>query len=56
MTKLENSLSLFIAETIQFKFTKSAIKTLEESEEDLWKEKYKRIQLQENITKKKILC
>jgi hypothetical protein len=35
---------------------KSVIKILEELEEDLWKEKFKQIQLQENTIKKKILC
>ena len=56
MMKLENLLSLFTVETILFKFMKSVIKILEELEEDLWKEKFKQIQLQENTIKKKILC
>jgi hypothetical protein len=56
MMKLENLLSLFTVETILFKSMKSVIKILEELEEDLWKEKFKQIQLQENTIKKKILC
>ena len=56
MMKLENLLSLFTVETILFKSMKSVIKIPEELEEDLWKEKFKQIQLQENTIKKKILC
>ena len=56
MMKLENLLSLFTVETILFKSMKSVKKILEELEEDLWKEKFKQIQLQENTIKKKILC
>ena len=55
MMKLENSLFLSIVEMIQFKSMKFVTKILEESEEDLWKEKFKLIQSQENIIKKKTL-
>jgi hypothetical protein len=53
--KQENSLFLSIVEMIQFKSMKFAIKILEELEEDLWKEKFKLIQSQENIIKKRTL-
>ena len=55
MMKLENSLFLSIVEMIQFKSMKFVTKILEELEEDLWKEKFKLIQSQENIIKKKTL-
>ena len=54
--KLENSSFLSIVEMILFKYMKFVIKILVELEEDLWKEKFKQIQLQENTIKKKILC
>jgi hypothetical protein len=53
--KQENSLFLSIVEMTQFKSMKFAIKILEELEEDLWKEKFKLIQSQENIIKKRTL-
>jgi len=55
MMKLENLLFLSIVEMTQFKFTKFAIKILEELEEGSWKEKFKLTQSQENIIKKKTL-
>jgi hypothetical protein len=53
--KQENSLFLSIVVMTQFKSMKFAIKILEELEEDLWKEKFKLIQSQENIIKKRTL-
>jgi len=55
MMKQENSLFLSIVEMTQSKSMKFAIKILEELEEDSWKEKFKLIQSQENITKKRTL-
>lgn len=55
MMKQGNLLFPFIVGTILFKSMKFVIRTQVELEEDLWKEKFKQIQLQENIIKKKIL-
>jgi len=55
MMKQENSLFLSIVEMTQSKSMKFAIKILEELEEDSWKEKFKLIQSQENIIKKRTL-
>jgi len=54
MMKQENSLSLSTVEMIPFKFTRFAIKILEGSEVDSWRERSKLTLLQEDIILKKI--